>query len=381
MKLTPMVRTLRSYRRRIRQARMVARAIKSKHHPILAHIIPMRRCNLSCAYCNEYDKVSDPVPTAEMLHRIKLLAGMGTGIITISGGEPLLHPGLDEIIRAIRRRGAIATIITNGYLLTPERIQRLNRAGLEHLQISIDNVMPDEVSKKSLKVLDRKLEWLAEFAEFDININSVLGGGIPHPEDALTITRRALELGFETTVGIIHDHGGQLEPLKENERAVYDQILKERKPAMFAFAYDNLFHKNLALGQPNNWQCRAGSRYLYVCEQGLVHYCSQQRGYPAIPLEKYTQADLDREYSTKKPCAPLCTVSCVHRVAMLDLMRNEPREALTRFFPPATPGGPAELPAGIQVLTAVFLPPADGQPQSATQKMVAGAAMKLFGVK
>jgi MoaA/NifB/PqqE/SkfB family radical SAM enzyme len=374
-------RKLRSYQRRMRQSRMVARAIKSKHHPILAHIIPMRRCNLSCAYCNEYDKVSDPVPTAEMLRRIELLAKLGTGIITISGGEPLLHPDLDEIIRGIRSHGAIATIITNGYLLTPERIQRLNRAGLEHLQISIDNVMPDEVSKKSLKVLDRKLEWLAEHAQFDININSVLGGGMAHPEDALTITRRALELGFETTVGIIHDHSGQLDPLKPNERAVYDQILAERKPAMFAFAYDNLFHKNLAEGQPNDWQCRAGSRYLYICEQGLVHYCSQQRGYPAIPLENYTQVDLDREYSTVKPCAPFCTVSCVHRVAMLDLMRNQPREALTRFFPPATPGGPPQLPAGIHVLTAVFLPPADGKPQSATQKMVAGAAMKIFGVK
>jgi MoaA/NifB/PqqE/SkfB family radical SAM enzyme len=376
-----LTRKLRSYQRRMRQSRMVARAIKSKHHPILAHIIPMRRCNLSCAYCNEYDKVSDPVPTAEMLRRIELLAKLGTGIITISGGEPLLHPDLDEIIRGIRSHGAIATIITNGYLLTPERIQRLNRAGLEHLQISIDNVMPDEVSKKSLKVLDRKLEWLAEHAQFDININSVLGGGMAHPEDALTITRRALELGFETTVGIIHDHSGQLDPLKPNERAVYDQILAERKPAMFAFAYDNLFHKNLAEGQPNDWQCRAGSRYLYICEQGLVHYCSQQRGYPAIPLENYTQVDLDREYSTVKPCAPFCTVSCVHRVAMLDLMRNQPREALTRFFPPATPGGPPQLPAGIHVLTAVFLPPADGKPQSATQKMVAGAAMKIFGVK
>ncbi len=375
------MRKIRSYQRRIRQSRMVARAIKSKHHPILAHIIPMRRCNLSCTYCNEYDKVSDPVPTAEMLHRVEMLAALGTGIITISGGEPLLHPELDEIIRAIRRVGSIATIITNGYLLTPERIKLLNRAGLEHLQISIDNVQPDEVSKKSLKVLDRKLRWLAEFAEFDVNINSVLGGGIQHPEDALTITRRALELGFETTVGIIHDHDGQLAPLKEDEQAVYDQILKERKPALFAFAYDNLFHKNLAAGQPNDWQCRAGSRYLYICEQGLVHYCSQQRGYPAIPLEKYTQADLDREYSTVKPCAPFCTVSCVHRVAMLDLMRNQPREALTRFFPPATPGGPPALPGGVKVLTTIFLPPENGKPQGAAQKMIANAAMKLFGVK
>jgi MoaA/NifB/PqqE/SkfB family radical SAM enzyme len=381
MSFTPVARKLRSYHRRIRQSRLVARAIKSRHHPILAHIIPMRRCNLSCAYCNEYDKVSDPVPTAEMLRRVELLAKLGTGIITISGGEPLLHPELDQIIRAIRSHGATATIITNGYLLTPERIRQLNRAGLEHLQISIDNVMPDEVSKKSLKVLDRKLQWLKEFALFDININSVLGGGMSHPEDALTITRRALELGFETTVGIIHDHDGQLSPLNERERAVYDQILNERKPALFAFAYDNLFHKNLAQGQANEWQCRAGSRYLYVCEQGLVHYCSQQRGYPAIPLEKYTQADLDREYSTVKSCAPFCTVSCVHRVAMLDLVRNQPREALTRFFPPTTPGGPANLPAGVQVLTTIFLPPADGKPQTPAHKMVAGLAMRIFGVK
>src|SRR3984957_16399618 len=99
MTLTPVTRNLRSYQRRIRQSRLVARAFKSKHHPILAHIIPMRRCNLSCAYCNEYDKVSDPVPTAGMLPRVEFLARMGTGIITISGGEPLLHPELDEIIR------------------------------------------------------------------------------------------------------------------------------------------------------------------------------------------------------------------------------------------------------------------------------------------
>src|ERR1700728_551074 len=367
--------------RKVREVALVLHALASTRHTVMAQIVPMRRCNLSCAYCNEYDDVSKPVPLEEMLRRIDDLARLGTSIITISGGEPLLHPELDAIIGRIRHHGKMAGMITNGYLLTPERIQRLNRAGLEHLQISIDNVNPDEVSKKSLKVLDRKLQWLAQYALFDVNINSVLGGGMAHPEDALTITRRALELGFDTSVGIIHDHDGQLDPLKPNERAVYDQILKERKPSRFTFAYDNLFHKNLALGQPNEWQCRAGSRYLYICEQGLVHYCSQQRGYPAITLEKYNQEDRDREYSTVKPCAPFCTVSCVHRVAMLDLVRNQPREALTRFFPPATPGGPPQLPAGIHVLTAVFLPPADGQPQSPAQKIVGGAAMKIFGVK
>jgi MoaA/NifB/PqqE/SkfB family radical SAM enzyme len=380
MRLTRVVRKVRSYERRLRQARMVARAIKSRQHPILAHIIPTRRCNLSCTYCNEYDKISSPVPTEEMLRRIDRLAALGTAIITFSGGEPLLHPELDTLIRAIRAHGIIVTLITNGYLLTPERIERLNRAGLEHLQISIDNVQPDDVSKKSLKVLDKKLEWLAEHAEFDVNINSVLGGGVRHPEDALTITRRALELGFETTVGVIHDHGGQLQPLRDEERDVFRQIQSERKPGFWAFAYDNLFHKNLTQGQPNDWQCRAGSRYLYICEDGLVHYCSQQRGYPAIPLEKYTQEDIEREYWTKKPCAPMCTISCVHRVAMIDLVREKPREALAKFFPAETPGGAPKLPAGVAFLSSIFLPP-EGKPQSAAGKAMAGVVMKLLGIR
>src|ERR1700743_1086017 len=113
MNWTAVARKYRSHQRGLRQARMVASAIKDKHHPILAHIIPMRRCNLACGYCNEYDKVSNPVPLEAMLHRIDLLARLGTGIITISGGEPLLHPHLDDILRAIRSHNIIATIITN----------------------------------------------------------------------------------------------------------------------------------------------------------------------------------------------------------------------------------------------------------------------------
>ena len=156
-----------------------------------------------------------------MYARLDHLAALGTTIITITGGEPLLHPDLDLMIARIRQHGMIAGMITNGYLLTADRIQRLNRAGLDHLQISIDNVMPDEVSKKSLKVLDRKLQLLAEHADFHVNINSVVGGGIHNPQDALVIGRRALELGFTSTVGIIHDGDGQLQPLRDEEREVY----------------------------------------------------------------------------------------------------------------------------------------------------------------
>ena len=315
----------RKLRRRVkavlRQARglqAVMRALVSTEHPLLAHIIPVRRCNLACKYCNEFDDFSQPVPTPTMFARLDKLAQLGTSVVTISGGEPLLHPELDQIIRRIRSHRMVAGLITNGYFLVPERVERLNRAGLEWLQISIDNVMPDEVSKKSLKVLDKKLETLAEYADFHVNINSVVGGGVRNPEDALVIGKRALELGFSSTVGIIHDGGGQLQALNSEERRVYQAMKALEKRS---FTRIHAFQDNIARGRPNQWRCRAGSRYLYICEDGLVHYCSQQRGYPAVPLEHYAVEDLRREYRTEKSCAPHCTVSCVHQVSIFDSWR------------------------------------------------------------
>ena len=303
----------------MREFRLIAHGALSTRHPIMAHIIPIRRCNLSCTYCNEYDDVSAPVPTDVVIRRINKLADLGTSIITLSGGEPMLHPDLDDIIAAMRHRGVLACMITNGYLLMPDRIEKLNQAGLDHMQISIDNVMPDDVSKKSLKVLDKKLQMLAEYADFHVNINSVVGGGIHNPNDALVVGRRALELGFSATVGIIHDGDGQLRPLGDRERAVYHEMkaLENRN-----FAQLNYFQDAIAQGKPNDWRCRAGARYMYICEDGLVHYCSQQRGYPGTPLEQYTRQDIRREYLSEKPCAPYCTVSCVHYVSYFDFFRS-----------------------------------------------------------
>jgi MoaA/NifB/PqqE/SkfB family radical SAM enzyme len=313
----PPRRRWKAVTRKLRELASIGSALIDTGHPYMAHIVPMRRCNLACTYCNEFDDFSDPVPIAEMERRIDELGRLGTSVITISGGEPLLHPELDRVIARIRKTGAIAGMITNGYLLMPDRIQRLNRAGLDHMQISIDNVMPDAVSKKSLKVLDAKLRMLAEHADFHVNINSVVGGGTP-PEDAYKVSTRALELGFSSTIGIIHDGSGQLRPLGEPERIVWDKV---RRLTRRSYSRFNHFQEAIANGQPNDWRCRAGGRYLYICEFGLVHYCSQQRGYPGVPIAEYSKADVQREFLSEKGCAPNCTISCVHQVSYIDHWR------------------------------------------------------------
>src|SRR5437667_10961948 len=113
--------------RKAREFSLAAKALASTSHPIAAQIIPIRRCNLACRYCNEYDETSPPVPTAEMLQRIDRLADLGLSSLTFSGGEPLLHPDLDRLIEHVRQRRMLAGVITNGFLLNQERIQRFNR--------------------------------------------------------------------------------------------------------------------------------------------------------------------------------------------------------------------------------------------------------------
>lgn len=305
--------------------KVAARVLGSTRRPLLAHLVVTRFCNLDCAYCSEYDKVSKPVPIADLLARVDALAALGTQIVTLTGGEPLTHPQHEAVIRRIRELGMVATTITNGFLLTKRTIDGLNEAGLQEMQISIDGVKPDEVSLKTLKSLERRLRLLEAHARFHVNINSVLGISEERTHDALEVARTAKAMGFSHTVGVLHDETGTLAPLSAAQRAVYDQLMGA---GSLAHRINYLmFQKNLMAAKPNAWRCRAGARYLYVCEDGLVHYCSQQRGSPGTPLADYSPDDIAREYRTQKACAPYCTVSCVHQASFLDAWRAPQKAA------------------------------------------------------
>ena len=187
----------------------------------------------------------------------------------------------------------MAGLITNGYLLSPKRIEALNDAGLDFLQISIDNVEPDEVSKKSLRLLDKKLQWLREHA--DLRHQHQLGarrrdqepGGRAHDQPARARARLLdLDRHHPRRPGQPASRSGRRSARSSTtSRAEINgpwQVVKNLYSGIRGF------QDNLADGKPNDWRCRAGARYLYVCEDGLVHYCSQQRGYPGRPARAPT---------------------------------------------------------------------------------------------
>lgn len=318
--------------------RFLAKAVATRYTPLLAQVVVTRRCNLACGYCNEYDDHSPPVPLKDLLARIDHLARLGTASITFTGGEPLLHPDLDQAIRAARAHGMIVTMITNGFRLSRAWIDRLNAAGLQGMQISIDNLQPDDISMKSLRSVETKLALLAEHARFKVNVNSVLGVSTGRTQDVVTVAETAAKYGLQHSVGVLHDHTGLLKALNASQIEAYRRVTRISPSIVHSLNY-RLFQKNLMNGRPNAWKCRAGARYLYVSEDGRVHWCSQQRGYPGIDLLEYGREDIKREYHTEKSCSPTCTLSCVHQMSMFDRYRGAQTPAPQ---PPAPQPAPAE---------------------------------------
>jgi MoaA/NifB/PqqE/SkfB family radical SAM enzyme len=208
---------------------------------------------------------------------------------------------------------------TNGYLLTPTWIDALNDAGLYALQISVDNVTPNAVSKKSLKTLLPKLKLLAEHARFRVRINCVLGSSAP--AEAVAVARTAVALGLDVSTSLLRAGDGSVQIDSDDARRAYDEIraLGRRAPSYLG---DDFTRPLLEQGELE-WKCRAGARTFHVDEHGLVHLCAPRTGTPAKPLAAYSVADIEHYFTAAKPCAATCPVAYAHHASRLDRWRSQ----------------------------------------------------------
>jgi MoaA/NifB/PqqE/SkfB family radical SAM enzyme len=300
-------------------AATLVRAAMDKDRPLIANLIVTRRCNLSCGYCYEYDKVSPPVPLDVLKERVDHLARLRAVFVTLTGGESLLNPDVDQVVAYIREKGMVPFLNTNAYLLTKEWIDKLNNAGLYGMQISIDNVNPNDVSKKSLKTIKKKLELLAEHARFRVRINCVLGSS--PPEEAVEVARTVIGLGFDMNTSLVRAQDGTLLPVSTEMRAAYETVRGMGKRAPFFL--DDDYTRPLMENGESEWKCRAGARTFHVDEFGLVHMCAPRVGMPAKPLAQYTVEDIRYHFNEKKPCAARCPVAYARHASRLDGWRSQ----------------------------------------------------------
>jgi MoaA/NifB/PqqE/SkfB family radical SAM enzyme len=298
------------------------------YSPILTQLVVTRKCNLTCGYCNEYDTVSPPVPFEVLKRRIDKIHELGSWEIEFTGGEPMLHPDIYELIAYAKQLGfKKRMMISNAYLFNEKKVRRLNDAGLTHLQISVDGVLPNDVTVKVLKPMRKKLEMVARTASFIVTLSGVIGSS--NSEEVLEVIAFAKEHKFRPRVLLIHGPDGQLQ-ISAEALALYRRV-KQEIGERFGEAKD--YRSRLIAGKSAPFRCRAGSRYLYVDEFGIVRWCSQQRQHFGIPLEDYTTADLKRQFYTKKGCSDHCTVGCARTNSKWDEWRSQPLEPDPAFVP------------------------------------------------
>ena len=298
--------------------------LASARRPLLVQLVVTRRCNLSCGYCSEYDEVSSPVAVELLEQRIDHIAGLGTLVLTLTGGEPLLHPKLDHLIAHAVERGMVCTTISNGYPLTKEWIRRLNASKLSLLQLSVDNMEPNGFSQKSWSQVRKKLELLKAHATFGVNVNAVLGSSTL--EQTRQVVSGVRDLGFYMTVGLMHDERGQIVPglLHDKLASTYEEMQQASRKTVFHITGEG-WERDLLQDGSSPFKCRAGGRYLYVDEHGIVSYCSQRRNEPGTDILDYTQDQVEREFYTPKGCEAQCTIGCVRRASAFDGWRAQPR--------------------------------------------------------
>lgn len=290
-----------------------------RYSPFLAQLVIIRRCNLSCSYCSEYDKISEPVPADVLEKRLRKLKILGTFGISLTGGEPTLHPSLPHLIRKCRELGFFRTgMISNGLLLRPELIEALNEAGLQEMQISVDGVHGNETTQKVLANLKKRLRWLREYARFRVIVSGVLGA-CP-VEEAEEVLAFAKEMGFVQRVLLLHDSDGQVKSNNEEVKK-FEKIVRQLPKTLVDFSS---YRKRLVRDGAAPFKCRAGSRYLYVDEYGRVNWCSQTRSVWSKNLMDYTRMDLREQFYQYKPCHATCSLGCARSTSQLDHWRAQP---------------------------------------------------------
>jgi GTP 3',8-cyclase len=169
------------------------------------------RCNFRCLYCMEpgirFLPKMQLLRAHELIRLARICAELGIDKIRLTGGEPLVYPELDDVIRGIREATASGpappeiALTTNGALLNPARLGALRRAGLSRITISIDSVDPARFasitrSSTPSSMIVQAIEAAIVAGLFPVKVNAVILRGM-NEDEIPALAGLARELGIE----------------------------------------------------------------------------------------------------------------------------------------------------------------------------------------
>jgi len=281
--------------------------------PLWAQINVTWKCNLSCAYCTEYDNAKGHVPFADVVARIDKCKDLGVLHTDLIGGEPLLHPDILPLMRHVRNRGMTTGMTTNGFLLTRDKLDELIDTGMGRIQISVDGLHPTPGTPKSLKTLRPKIEMVAQrglwFYVAAVICDETL-------DEVQALAEFCFDLGVPVFFSVVHERG-RLVPGPSNGRYLEKvRWLREQKRAGRPVSnpyYLLEYYERALTGRPFLWKCQGGHKAFYVSPEGGFHYCFHTG--KVADFADVTRADIKRNRHAKG-CEAGCGVDCMVRTSL-----------------------------------------------------------------
>jgi len=264
--------------------------------PLTTSISITQRCNSKCYYCDIWKWQNFiPDPTIEELKRIfSSLSNLGVKVVSLSGGEPLLRKDIEEVISIVKSYNMRAQIVTNGILLSKEKIIKLVKSGLDCVTLSLDTTDPEIYQKLRgvpFKIAERALELLIyskeENPHMDVAISCVInryniGKLLPLAEKITDISKGKILINFqsyERVPGRVNDDLIPNPEMYPTLREEIEELIKMKKQG-FPITNSSIFLRRIPdfliyNKMPKGFKCSAGYTGVYTWSDLTLHPCHQ----------------------------------------------------------------------------------------------------------
>jgi len=268
------------------------------------------RCPLQCAYCSnplELYRRDQELPKEAWLRTINEAAELGIHHVSFTGGEPLLYPGLDQLIQLASSRGLYTNLITSGVGLTENRLMDLANFGLDHIQLSLQDIDMDSAKEISGKdVLAQKIKvakWISA-RNFGFTINIVVHRkNLSRLEEMISWAQAVgadkVEIAHVQYLGWALKNRSHLLPTKEQVREATVTIAKAKKQFEGQIKIDHVlpdYFGDFPKACLGGW----GTKLILVNPAGLILPCHSAQVLPGAEFPSLQSHSLAAAWTDSK---------------------------------------------------------------------------------
>jgi MoaA/NifB/PqqE/SkfB family radical SAM enzyme len=304
----------------------------SDFRPVLSYLYTDWKCNIDCHYCFQYDNKQPGMTLETARSSIDWLHSVGCRVLAIMGGEPLIRKDfIVDVIRYASAKDFFVYLPTNGYLLTPELIDTLGKAGVSAVNLAVDCVAPRPGLPKALMAVEPQFRYLVKQQDkygylvfFNINITSKnirdvrMLTEIAH-DNRVGTDYHINEPPFETNdvSHFTHERDGMCirpEQYPEVDALLDWVIMKNRQGYTMVNSVAHLrLMKKWMRGNSIQWHCRAGHNGSMIRPDGSLSPCfglmTYDHDWGRIWDPKFDPVELD---DVRRHCHPRCFSTCFY---------------------------------------------------------------------